>query len=89
MLEEARAAERKRDFISKCCIALKEARESHVRLRVCRRCNLGPSDEANQLVNEANQIVSIVTAIVRNTRRNAGFQKTTRNERKFARIPNS
>jgi four helix bundle protein len=35
MLEEARAAESRRDFISKCCIGLKEAREAHVRLRVC------------------------------------------------------
>ena len=33
----------------------------------------GPEDEANQPVNEANQIVSIVTTMVRNTRRNAGL----------------
>jgi four helix bundle protein len=89
MLEEARAAESKRDFVSKCCIGLKEARESHVRLRLCRRCSLGPSDEAANLVDEANQIVSIVTTIVRNTRRNAGLKKTGKNGRKGARIPNS
>ena len=89
MLEEARAAESKRDFISKSSIALKEARESHVRLRVCRRCKVGPGDEAAKLVNEVNQIVSILTAIIRNTRRNAAATKTTENAGKQARIPNS
>jgi len=29
MLEEARAGESKRDFVSKCCIALKELHEAH------------------------------------------------------------
>ena len=38
MLEEARAAESRRDFISKCTIGLKEARESWTRLRVCEAC---------------------------------------------------
>jgi four helix bundle protein len=91
MLEEARAAESKRDFISKCCIALKEARESHVRLRVCRRCSLGPSDEGHKLVEEAHQIVSIVTAVVRNTRRNAGLKKPALDARRLHAflIPNS
>ena len=42
ILEEARGAESRRDFISKCSIGLKEARESHVRLRVCQRAALGP-----------------------------------------------
>jgi len=89
MLEEARAAESKRDFISKCCIALKEARESHVRLRVCCRSRLGPNEEGHNLVDEANQIVSILTTIVRNTRKKAGLNKTGRNLRQLARIPNS
>ena len=70
MLEEARAAESKRDFISKCSVGLKEAREAHVRLRVCHRTGLGPPETALALIQEANQIISIITAIVRNTRRN-------------------
>ena len=89
MLEEARAAESTPDFISKSSIALKEARESHVRLRVDCRCKVGPVDEASKLVNEANEIVSILTAIIRNTRRNAAAKKTTKNAGKHARIPNS
>ena len=89
MLEEARGAESKRDFISKSSIALKEAREAHVRLRVCLRCKVGPGDEASQLVDEANQLVSILTAIIRNTRRNAAAKKTSKNAGKRVRIPNS
>jgi four helix bundle protein len=88
MLEEARAAESKRDFISKCSIALKEARESHVRLRVCCRCRVGPVGDGEEFVNEVNQIVAILTAIIRNTRRNAERQKTAR-KRTNVRIPNS
>jgi len=73
ILEEARGAESRRDFISKCSIGLKEARESHVRLRVCHRTALGPPGEATALVDEARQIASIIGAIVRNARRNAGI----------------
>lgn len=69
MLEEGRAAESKRDFISKCSIGLKECRESLVRLRVCAACSYGPRDEAAALVAEANELVAIIRAIIRNTRR--------------------
>jgi four helix bundle protein len=41
MLEEARAAESDRDFISKCSIGRKEIRGSLLRLRVCERCGVG------------------------------------------------
>ena len=72
MLEEARGAESDADFISKCCIALKECREAWVRLRVCEACRIGPPTEARELVREANELVSIIGAIVRNARKNAG-----------------
>ena len=73
MLEEARAAESRRDFISKCSIALKEAREALVRLRICLETAIGPPEEAAALAKEADELVGILTAIVRNTRRNAGI----------------
>jgi len=71
MLEEARAAESKRDFISKSSVALKESRESWTRLRVYEACRIGPETEARDLVREGNELVAIITAIIRNTRRNA------------------
>jgi len=86
MMEEARASESTRDFVSKCSIGLKEARESHVRLRILERRRIGPVESVAQLRQEANELVSIVTAIVRNTKQNAA-RRSSRGHR--ALIPNS
>ena len=69
-LEEARGGESRRDFISKCSIALKEARESLFRLRVADRCQLGPKGNATALAGEASELAAIIGAIVRNARCN-------------------
>ena len=69
MLEEARGAESDADFISKCCIGLKECRESWTRMRVCRRCKIGPAQDASALVQEANELIAIVTTIIKNKRK--------------------
>jgi four helix bundle protein len=69
MLEEARGAESRRDFSSKVSIGLKEARESHVRLRICERSGLGSSEGVRPLEREANELVAILVTIVKNTRR--------------------
>jgi four helix bundle protein len=74
MLEEARAAESRRDFISKISIGLKEAREALVRLRVCEQCKVGTRAAVIKLCGEATEIVSILGAILRNTRRNANLK---------------
>jgi four helix bundle protein len=87
MLEEARAAESKRDFVSKCCIGLKELREAHGRLRIHVACKIGPIEEAAALREEANALVSIVWTIVRNTRANAGLTTKSRpNRRSFTKV---
>jgi four helix bundle protein len=92
MLEEARAAESKPDFISKCSISLKELRESWTRLRVCEACRLGPHQAATDLVRESNELIAIVTRIIRNTKRNANITgrggQRCRTNSKFL-IPNS
>ena len=77
MLEEARAAESRRDFISKCSIGLKECRESHVRLRICQRRRFGPRQVVDPLVQEAGELVAIIGAIVRNARRNSNWRPRT------------
>ena len=71
MLEEAKAAESRRDFVSKCSIALKEAREALVRLRIHERAGIGPTAVARALRIEANQLVAIIGAIIRNTKLNS------------------
>ena len=75
MLEEARSAESDADFISKCCIGLKECRESWTRMRVCERRTIGPRSTARELVREGNELIAIVTAIIRNKRRNVAAKK--------------
>jgi len=84
MLEEARAAESDADFISKCAIGLKECRESWARLRACKRCNIGPSEVARELVQESNELIAIVTTIIKNKRNNAAtklaVKKAQRNQ---------
>jgi four helix bundle protein len=61
-LEEADAAQSRADFISKCTISLKEARESLYWLRLLR--HTGKIDE-DSLLRECDEIVAILTTIVR------------------------
>jgi len=68
-LEEADAAQSRPDFISKCGIALKEARESYYWLRVMMRTRkISDADGAEHLLTECNRLVAILTTIVRKTR---------------------
>ena len=68
-LEEADGASSHNDFIAKARIALKEAKETRFRLRVCRRCGL--LDESfDPLLDESDQIVRIIGAIVHTATRN-------------------
>ena len=65
-LEEANAAQSKPDFISKCSIAAKEARETRYWLRLLTASRSISSKRLEPLVNEANEIVAILTTIVKN-----------------------
>ena len=69
-LEEARGGQSRRDFISKCAISLKEARETQYRLWVAAETGIGPTDEARSLAREAAELSAILGAIIRNARRN-------------------
>lgn len=64
-LEEADAGQSRADFVSKCTIALKEARESHYWLRLLRETQ---KIEDNRLIDECNELIAILTTIVRKTR---------------------
>jgi len=85
MLEEARAAESDADFISKCSIGLKEARESWTRLRVCKRCRIGSATDASALVQEGNELIAIVTTILKNKRRNVATRRAAEQAERRAR----
>jgi four helix bundle protein len=66
-LQEADGAQSRADFISKCTIALKEAREALYWLRLLHGTGKlnGTGDE---LTHECDRIVAVLTTIVRNTR---------------------
>lgn len=69
-LEEASAAESKRDFISKCGIAAKEARETRYWLRLLGRATASVSPQRiTPLIIEAGEIVAILMTIVRNAQK--------------------
>jgi four helix bundle protein len=78
MLEEARSAESDADFISKCCIGLKEARESWTRMRVCKRCRIGSQSTASVLVGESNELIAIVTTIIKNKRKSVAAKRSAK-----------
>jgi four helix bundle protein len=68
--QEADGASSRDDFIAKNRIALKEAKETRFRLRVCRRTQLLPV-EFEPLVQESDELVKILGKIVHNSIRNA------------------
>lgn len=67
-LEEATAGQSKADFISKCNIALKEARETHYWLRLFTEAGIVPPEKLEALLSESNELVAILTTIVKNAR---------------------
>jgi four helix bundle protein len=77
--EESDGASSHKDFIAKNRIALKEAKETRFRLRVCRGAN--PLDASyDPLVKESDELVRILATIVHNAirRRKAEKQATAR-----------
>jgi four helix bundle protein len=68
-VEEAQAAQSKADFVSKMSIALKEARETHLRLRLLVPANVVPTTDLSSLIQEADEIKRIIGAILVSTKR--------------------
>jgi four helix bundle protein len=68
-LEEAQGGHSKRDFIAKCRISLKEARETLFWLRLFSATDLIRPNRIDSLAREANEIVAILTTIVKNASR--------------------
>jgi four helix bundle protein len=64
-LEEAQAGQSRADFIAKARISLKEARESYYWLRLIEATDMAPLSDIHPLVQEANEIVAILTTIVK------------------------
>ena len=66
-VEEATAAQSKKDFIAKMSISLKEARETNYWLRLLKRTGY---IHKNELIKESEEIMNILGAIIRTSRKN-------------------
>ena len=69
-IEEAQAGQSRADFLSKYNIALKEARETNYWLRLLNVVEVFTENELESILNESNELVAILTTIVKNTRSN-------------------
>ena len=67
-LEEADAGQSRADFVSKCTISLKEARETRYWLRVLYRACKEERPSIEKLGIEATEIIAILTTIVKNAK---------------------
>ncbi len=66
-VEEATAAQSKKDFIAKMSISLKEARETNYWLRLLKRTGY---IQKNEMIKESEEIMNIFGAIIRTSRKN-------------------
>lgn len=69
-VEEAQAAESTADFVSKMSIGLKEARETHYRLRILGAANLVRPARLDPLTREAEEIKRVIGSIIVRTKAN-------------------
>jgi four helix bundle protein len=68
-LTEAHGGESKRDFIHKCSISQKEARESKYWLVLMQKSKIVPEKRLNNLIDETDQLIAILARIVINARK--------------------
>jgi len=68
-VEEAQAGQSRSDFLSKYSIALKEARETYYWLRLIAGCEILPAIRLAEISQESNELVAILTAIIKSTRK--------------------
>ncbi len=66
-MEEAQGGESTADFLHKMRIARKECREARYFLLRIANAGLVSRDRLNDIIDEADQLVRILTAIIRNT----------------------
>jgi four helix bundle protein len=70
-VEEAIAAQSRKDFISKMSIASKEARETNYWLRLLRDSDFCKDINLADIIDESEQLIKMLTAIVKTTQTNS------------------
>ncbi|MEM6799350.1 MAG: four helix bundle protein [Planctomycetota bacterium] len=69
-IEEGKGSQSRADFCSKYSIAVKEARETLYWLRLIEQTGVASSKELAELLREADEIVRVLTAIVKKVKAN-------------------
>jgi four helix bundle protein len=69
-VEEGQGSQSRADFVAKYSIACKEARETHYWLRLLAACEIVQKSQLDDLIEEVNQIVAILTSIIKKCRAN-------------------
>ena len=64
-IEEAQPGQSKADFTAKMSIARKKAREAHYWLRLLKESELLTTERLSEILQEADEIISILTSIVK------------------------
>lgn len=67
-VEEGHGSQSQADFTAKYSIACKEARETHYWLRLLIAADVVTEDRLTELLDESNQLIAILTSIVKKTK---------------------
>jgi four helix bundle protein len=67
-IEEGQGSQSQADFVSKYSIACKEARETHYWLRLLDTSEIGPTNLLTALKTECDELIAILTSIIKRTR---------------------
>ena len=70
-VEEAQGGQSRADFVSKYSISCKEARETHYWLRLLIATEIVPESKLKPLIQEADELIAILTTIIKNTKANS------------------
>lgn len=68
-IEEANGSQSRADFTAKMYISCKESRETHYWLRLLSETEILPKDRLTSILDEANQLIAILTTIVKKSRK--------------------
>ena len=69
-VEEVQGSQSRADFVAKCSIACKEARETNYWLRLLAASEIVPEAKLKDLLDESHQLIAILTSIIKTTRKN-------------------
>lgn len=73
-IEEANAAEGRRDFAHKLCISRKELRETIYWVKLAKQCSLLGEDDLNEILAITTEVYKLLNASIKTSRKNSGYK---------------